>query len=425
MHAQIRFPNSSTSNEIRRALQRVFHQIRTASLATNTALLFANTLIGSILGVTFWVVATRFYTLSAVGLVSAIVAGSTLIATLSNLGFSAVIIRYLPVAGKHELHLCAVSSLVPGLLALVAAPVLSLFPVAQVVRDLNGPPVVAALIPMVLVVGMAVMFVQDAIFIARHQARLVLLRGIGSALARFVLLVPCASLDALGLLTVFTGGVVVSLVLGVSAWRTPRPADTIAPVAIKDMVAYAGTNYASGLLSQAPQMLYPILIAARVSHAAAGAFNFAWMASALLTALAPAAANALLAQLVRTPTESSHRIRNMIRAIVAVIAVLACLIFIALYPVAGLLLREGAGDMRAFLPLLLVSAVLFTVVRLKSMVLGLRSHLRMLLVFNGVVAFSAVVLPLLLLPHFGVLGLELGWFLSQLIGALLALFVKD
>jgi O-antigen/teichoic acid export membrane protein len=185
------------------------------------------------------------------------------------------------------------------------------------------------------------------------------------------------------------------------------------------MTAYGVTNYLSGLLAQTPQLLFPILIATQVSPTAAGAFNYAWLASTLLMTLPPSAANVLLAHLVSDPVSAPQRLRRTVWGIIVIITALAGLTYIAMQWVIPRLLPRGAPDTLLFLPLLLMGVVLFAIVRLHSMILAWRENLIELLILNGFVATLAIGLPLILLPRAGVLGLEAGWLLSQFLGALM------
>lgn len=426
MHADSGLQSRISGSGIRMLASRVGWRVRSAPLATNAAFLFANAIVGALLGVLFWTVTARFYNLAAIGLTSAVVSAATLIATFSNLGLSAVVVRYLPVAGETDFRLRIVATLIPGLIAPGAVVVLSLMPAGQtLITDLQHQDVATPSLFVVMAVAMAISFVQDSVFIARRQAGLVLLRGVAATIVRFALLAPLARFGELGLVGLFVAGAIVSVALGGSVWRREVGSIGACPASVRQMAAYGMTNYVSGLLAQAPPMLYPILIATQVSHAAAGAFNFAWMPAALLMTLPPSAANVLLAQLVCHPDKTSRQLQTTIRLIVAVTALMAFGIYICIVLIAPLWLPEGADDVRAFLPILLGGVVLFAVVRLHSMILSWRERLRALFVFNGVVAVVAIGLPIAALPRWGVIGLEAGWLLSQLVGVVGARVIRD
>ena len=237
-------------------------------------------------------------------------------------------------------------------------------------------------------------------------------------MVRFILLIPMAALGVFGLVTTFTAGAVISVALGASAWRKKLKPHASPLPPVRQMASYGATNYASGLLAQAPQLLFPILIATQVSHVAAGAFNFACLAAALLMTLPPSAANVLLAHLVGDPDRAERSVRRTLLGILVVVAVLAGLTYAAAWVLVPVVLPKGADEVLTFLPILLGGVVLFAIVRLQSMLFAWRGHLIELLMLNGFVATMAVGLPAVLLPRAGVLGLEFGWLLSQLMGVI-------
>jgi O-antigen/teichoic acid export membrane protein len=387
------------------------------SVATGAALLFANTLIGATLGVVFWTLAAHTYDLAAVGLASATIGSALLVATLTNLGLTAMVIRYLPVAGRAGVGLCRLALILPGLLALGIAPLLGFVPgLGGLIRALPATtPAIGTLLAL-LAAATVIGLVQDSIAVARGQAGAVLLRGVSAALVRLGLLWPAATWGATGLLAAYTAGALVALVLGLMVGRTPAGAATGPAPALRQMAGYSATSYLSGLCSQAPQLLYPVIIATQVSATAAGAFAYAWMAAALLMALPPVVANVVLADLVRTSGAAEARLRAATRTVTLLTAGLAAALGIAVWLVAPLVVPQGAEALRSDLPILLGSIVLYAVVRFQTMSFAYAEQFGRLLVLNATVAAAAVVLPLLLVAHWGVLGLEAGWLGSQALG---------
>lgn len=403
---------------------------RDARVAAGSMLLFANTLAGAVLGVLFWTMAARLFSVAEVGFNTAVVSTATLVATFANLGMGAVAVRYLPTAERRGRALCLVATTAPAAASALLVGVGMAFPYWPLASDLLAGGVWGVLLPAALAVSMSVMFVQDSIFIARRQAGYVLVRGVGAALARFALLLPFAGAGPYGLMGVFLGGTCVSVALGARAWgaqpgekageqahegRTPSPGE---------MARYGGSNYLAGLFAQAPQLLYPALIASQVSHSAAGAFSFAWMAGAMLLQLPPSAANVLMSQLVRDPGDAERRIGQVTRLVLAGMAALALLVGLGVALFATLFLPAAAGEITAYLPLLLGGTLPFAWIRMRSMSMSLRGELRKLTLLNGMVATFSVALPLALLPAYGVFGLEAGWAGGQLAGVALALLLS-
>lgn len=405
---------------------RLLAPVLRSHVATDSALLFANTLVVAALGVFFWTLAARLYSLPSVGFSAAVVSAATLVATFANLGLGAVVVRYLPVAGHRGRAISLWATGIPAVAAALIAVAGVAFPVWPLAADLLAGGPQGTLIPAVLAVLTAVMFVQDSIFIARRQARWVLVRGFASSLVRFALLVPLAGAGAYGLMGVYLGGVCVSVAIGAGAWSRPAQdtaaPDTIQP-SVREMAKYGSTNYLSGLFAQAPQLLYPVLIASQVSHLAAGAFSFSWMAAAMMLQLPASAANVLMSQLVRNPSVLDERAGRTTRWLLLAMVGLSLIMGVGLALFAGIFLPASAGEITAYLPLLMAGTLPFAWIRMRSMTLALSGDLRSLTLINGVVAVMAVALPLALLPAYGVLGLEVGWVASQTVGVLISVAI--
>ena len=91
-------------------------------LRKNALFLIANTAVLSILGFVFWMIATRVYSPSDVGLASATIAAIGLIAMFGMLGFDIALIRFLPNAKEPDkiintsLTITGIFSLILGLI---------------------------------------------------------------------------------------------------------------------------------------------------------------------------------------------------------------------------------------------------------------------------------------------------------------------
>lgn len=394
-----------------------FDRLRLPSVAANSAYLFANSIVTAVLGVAFWAIAARFYDLDAVGRTAAVVSSATLIAMVSNLGFGSLVIRFLPISGESEVRLSAIASLIPAILATSIAFVFYSLPMNRALIGSSPQIPFGILIPVSLTAAIAVSAVQDSIFIARQESIFVLIVHMGGTLLRLVVLSMFARAGAIGLVGSFSLGWLVTLALGAHAWKKKLSWAVETQPSLREMAKYGATNYATGLLNQAPQLTFPFLIATQVSTTAAGAFNYAWLGMGVIMALPPLAANAVLANLVSPKGTIQRHLRMTLFAIVAFIALLAALSYVAALIIIPIVLSKGSQEVLQLLPLLLGSMVFYAIVRLQSMLFAWRMQLQKLLILNFVVAVATMTLPVILLFRNGVLGLEAGWLLCQIIGA--------
>ena len=403
-----------------------FDWVKTSPVATGTAMLFANTVLIASLGLVFWMVAARYYSIASIGLASALFAFSALVSTCSNLGLNTVVVRYLPNAGGYSLRLSMIATLIPAVLAFLFSTVFLLTASGHLMlHDLSGNYLKASLVLVVMSAATSVILIQDGIFIARQQPWMVLLRGMAGIIVRFALLIPMAKAGAFGLVSIFTAEALTSLVLGFSSWLKLPNYDGAFDHTVKELTLFGITNYVSGIFTQAPQRLYTILIAILVSSSAAGIFDYAWKAVTLLLVLPPLAANVLMANLASNPSNRINRFRQATVYLLVVMSVLAVLLYIAGWLLLPIVLPEFGRQVLGLLPILLCSTVFFAFVRFQSMFLAFLGKLRKLLFLNGFVAIAAISLPLVLLSGLGVVGLEIGWLMSQVFGVCVVWILRE
>lgn len=390
---------------------RLYARTTSSRLAGGSAILFANALISAGAGAVFWTGAAWLYGIAAVGFTTAMVSVATLVASFTNLGLSAVVMRFLPILGARSTRLRIIALLIPPALAVLACLLLGMF------AGQHGS-LWPALV--VLAAATALTLIQDSIYVARNQPGLVLARGIAAAVIRLVLLLPATTWGTPGLVTTYTVGALVAVLAGASAFsRRGDPAGDGVDLPPRQLVAYSASSYAGALLSQVPPLIYPILIAVQVSHEGAGAFAFAWMVTALLMAMPQATASMLLAQLATRPERAEQEARATMRALVAACVALSALALLGIALLASLILPASAAAVKDLAPPLLASVPLYAVTRVHITVLLLQRRLQLLILLNGVIASAAVLLPIILLPRYGLNGVAVGWLVGQLLGALI------
>ena len=172
----------------RRALG-LLHRARADSLVRNSVLIMVTTVVNSLLGYVFWVVAARTYTAAAVGLVTALISAMSLTSMLSSLGTGQTLLQLLPrqrdpaqwwLVFMAALSVGIAGGLLGGILVVVGLPVIS--HQFAVVRDnlwLAGSFITA--------VAMWTVAQQlDLTFVAERRAGLMLVRNAFFAVIRFV-----------------------------------------------------------------------------------------------------------------------------------------------------------------------------------------------------------------------------------------------
>ncbi|HEY2054357.1 MAG TPA: hypothetical protein VGH14_10525, partial [Solirubrobacterales bacterium] len=235
-----------------------------------------------VLGVAFWALAARSYTAHVVGLSAAAVSAIALVSGVCSLGLSAVLVRYLPVAGPTGRPLIVRSYAVTIVLSLAVGAVVAL------TTPLWSPSLTflsGGLWPLAFAGATAAMTaftLEDSVLTGLHAAAWIPLENTLYAVAKLVLLVVVA-----GLLP-FAGPFV--------AWNVPLlPAIALVNYLIfrrlvprmpkegglerRQVISMAAGNYGGNLFGLLGNMYLPILVANRTSATEAAYFYVPWMIS--------------------------------------------------------------------------------------------------------------------------------------------------
>jgi len=365
-----------------------------------------------VLGVAFWALAARTYSAHVVGLMAAAVSAIALISGICSLGLSAVLVRYLPVAGPSGRPLVARSYALTILLSFLVAGA------AALTTDIWSPSLGFLgedLWPLAFALSTAAMTtftLQDSVLTGLHRASWIPLENTLYAAAKLVLLALLA-----GLLP-FAGLFV--------AWNLPLlPAVVVVNYLIfrrlipqmskeggldrRKVIAMAAGNYGGNLLGLLGNMYLPILVANRTSAAEAAYFYVPWMISLtvelvalnMMTSLTVEAALDMprLRQLSRQALKQSMRLVVPVAALTALLAPLGLLVF-------G---REYADEGTTLLRLLALGAIPNVIAALGAGVARIEHRGWIVTAIQGFQLVFVVALSAVLLPSVGITAIGIAW----------------
>jgi O-antigen/teichoic acid export membrane protein len=365
-----------------------------------------------LLGVAFWALAARSYSAHVVGLSATAVSAMALVSGICSLGLSAVLVRYLPVAGPSGRPLIVrsyaltivLSFLVGGLVALTTdiwAPSLGFlgedfWPLAFACST----------------AAMTTFTLEDSVLTGLHAAAWVPLENTLYALAKLVLLAVLA-----GLLP-FAGPFV--------AWNLPLlPAIVLVNYLIfrrlipkmsssggldrRKVIAMAAGNYGGNLFGLLGNMYLPILVANQTSATEAAYFYVPWMISIsvelvalnMMTSLTVEAALDLprLRQLSRRALKQSLRLVVPVAALTVILAPIGLLVFGS----------EYADEGTTLLRLLALGAIPNAIVALGAGVARIEHRGWIVTAIQGFQFVFVVALSATLLPGTGIAAVGIAW----------------
>ena len=365
-----------------------------------------------VLGVAFWALAARAYDADVVGVSAAAVSAIALVSGVCSLGLSAVLVRYLPVAGRHTRPLIVRSYALTVLLSLLVGGAVALS------SDVWSPSLGflnEGLWPLAFALSTAAMTtftLQDSALTGLQAAGWIPLENTLYAVAKLVLLIAVA-----GLLP-FAGPFV--------AWNAPLlPAIALVSYLIfrrllprmpregglerRQVIAMAAGNYGGNLFGLLGNMYLPILVANQTSATEAAYFYVPWMISItvelvalnMMTSLTVEAALDMprLRALSRRALRQSMRLVLPVALLTALLAPIGLLIF-------G---QEYADEGTTLLRLLAIGAIPNVVVALGAGVARIEHRGWIVSAIQGFQLVFVVALSAALLPSQGIEAVGLVW----------------
>jgi O-antigen/teichoic acid export membrane protein len=394
-------------------------------LYANAYYLMANTLLLSLSGFLFWAIAARLYSTSNVGIGSALIAASTLLAAISGLGLGTGLIRFLPNT-KHPWPMVATCVLI----TLVVSTVIGLVFVSGVrlwspdLAFVSQRPLLAVGF-VVFTAGTTLSALLDNLFIAQRRAGFTVVKNLFIGFGRIPLVVWLAlSAGAFGIFGSI--GLVTIPTVGLALWwvrhRIGNPSGSPRHVrreVVATLMPFSLANYVAGLVYSAPAMLLPLIVLNQLGPEANASFYISWMLGGLLCVIPSGISQSLFAE----GSHFEHSLRSD-----AIGAVRTSLLLLLPLELAALLLADrllllfgvayaeaGATLLRilvlAALPIL-VNTTYFTVKRIDK-------QMAPIVALSALIAVGTLGLSLLWMPHLGLESAGVGWLVSQTLAAML------
>lgn len=386
--------------------------------------LIIGTGVTSLLGVAFWALAARSYSAHEVGQNAAAISAMMLVSGICSLGLSAVLVRYLPIAGT------ATKPLVVRSYALTAALSLAFGALVAATSDVWSPTLdflqePGWLVGFALATAATTIFtLQDSVLTGLREARWIPLENSLYALAKLALLVGLAALlPTAGPFVAWNAPLLPAILLiNYLIFRRLIPRDrSVGALDRRQVIRMAAGNYGGNLFALVGNMYLPILVANQIGAAEAAYFFIPWMICISLqlvtlnvtTSLTVEAALDMprLRRLSRQALAHSMRLVVPLAALTALVAPLALMIFGQAYA------DSGASLLR----LLALGVIPNVIVALGIGVARIEHKGHVVVAIQGVQFAFLLGLSALLLPDIGVVAVGWTWAGSQVLLALVLL----
>lgn len=317
-------------------------------LYTNVYALTLNTVVSSLLGIGYWVLAARLYSPQELGAGAAIVSTMMFLSTLAQLNLNGALARFLPASGRRGGALigyaygasCAVALLLGSGFLLVAPAV------SDRVGMLSAEP----LLGLAFVVGVAawgIFTLQDSVLTALRGAVWVPVENAAFGVAKIVLLVALASaVPHLGVFLSWTIPVfIVLLPVNLLVFRRLLPplhrrVQVAALPARRMLVRFITLDYVGYLFLQAGTNALPVLVTGVLGAGANAVFYIGWLLGSSLELVAYHFGTSLTVESAANVSRLSRYARDVLRRGLLLLGVGSLILFVC----APLLLAPFGGE---------------------------------------------------------------------------------
>lgn len=399
-----------------------------STLYNNAFYLMLNHITNSILGFIFWNIMARYFSPEQVGIGSALVAASGLLAILANMGLGACLIRFIPDSGENAGNLINNSFTLVGLVA-----VLSTFGFLVNIKYLSpelsfiNENLFLSIMFLIFTISTSLSTLTDNSLVAGRAAIYIFFKNIIISMIKLPLpIFVFASLNGFG---IFAGSGAAFLIGTILAWLLflPRiyikyfPRLVLEKKIIQDMLPYSFANYISNLLTFAPQYIFPLMVLNVLGAKESAYLWIAWMMAMVLAIIPSGVAQALFAEGAHNQCTLSNNGRRALK--------LSLLFSIpavgAMFLMGRWLLHffgPGYADYGTVVARYLSLAIIPQCINIIYITINqVKKRLFLIVIQTGAIAFISLGLGWLLLNRIGLPGVGLAYILAHLIVAMVVI----
>jgi O-antigen/teichoic acid export membrane protein len=395
-------------------------------LFKNSYFLIATTVIGSILGFIFWVIAARFYTPHDVGLATAVISAANLLVEFSLLGFNFGITRFLPNEKNKQgmINSClTITSLFSIVLTVIFILGISMWSPALAFIYEN---MLFLLIFGIFVFSAALIRLQQTTFVALQSAELSFILNITLSLLKLIFVLLLVAFGVFSIILSWVIAACIALIVSTFLLIPMRvhsylPIPTIKKKMLKDMFPISFGNYIAENVAVIPNSILPLMIINVLTPEMNAYFFMALAISNILIMVPVAVNNSLFVEGSYAPDKFRN---NVIKALKFTFLLIIPMVFgIFIFGDKLMLLFGKTYSENAFyvLCILVLSIVPFTINKLYMTIKNVQLNVKPIIYLNVLISILTVVISYLLMVKIGLVGVAIGYTLAQGIGAVVVL----
>jgi len=388
------------------------------------------TIMNSVLGFIFWIIAARLYSSEVVGLGSAIISAFRLLALFAELGLGTSLVRYLPAAGKNGNDMINTCFTLSGSTAFIVSLVFlfglslwspALLPVSQH--------------PLYFVAFMFFTFstvlqpLALTVLLARLQTRSIFIVNVAAGILAIVL-AGIFSIFTDGPLGLFSAmGLAIGITLVLCVFRLiPRVQNGYFPLPglnlkiLGEVGNYSAANFVSKGFLLMTNFILPLIVVNTLSAEMNAYFYIPWSVGVVLQFIPAAVSNSLFAEASNDEITLQANINKSMKLVV-LLALPAALTIIA---ISGFLLslfgREYSENGTSLLRVLALSIIPWGIIYIYIGIARVKKNIRGLLIIPVCASGLSLGLSYVLMTRMGLVGIGLGYLAGLSVVALPVLF---
>jgi O-antigen/teichoic acid export membrane protein len=425
-------PNSNTRSS-ERLVASLRNHLRVPLYLNGYALVF-NSGATSLIGVAYWWLAARLYSIESVGRSSATIAVLMFLSGLSGLNMESILIRFVPGTGRAGIQLIAIvyltCSIVAALISLVFLIGVDFW--APGLDFLRASPAIMVVFIFAVITG-CLFALQDGAITSLRQARWVVVKNTLFALIKLALLVLLAYLLPIyGILVSWVAPVIfLTPIINTLIFQRLVPAhsrsnfDPLKRITLKQIVKSGVSNYLGFMFYQAYMMIPPIIVLGQQGAEASAHFYLPWL---LYTSLRLLSVNMTTSLIVEGSIERAKLKEYSWQTLLKTAQLLipaAFFLFVAAPFLLSAFGNEYAKEGTALLRWLVISTLPHLLVSLYLSVSWLQNRFYRIAAVQGAFALLSLSFSFVLLKSYKIAGVGIAWAISQTVLALVILLCQS
>ena len=397
------------------------------SLYRNSIYLMMNTLIMCGFGFIFWMVASRLYLASDIGLATAIISVMGLIVGLSVLGLNVGLIRYLP-GSKNKNKKINTSFTLVALSTIVVTCIFIMFSrfIVSKLMFIHDN-IFMAFIFMAFMIVASLNILMESIFIALRNTKYVLIKNSLFSILKIFGLFFVVWLWAFGIFSSWMVSLLVGFLITLFVLIRKygyRPKFAFYDSILKQIGKYSFGNYVAGFIGGLPLLILPILVLNKLGSEFTAYYYMSMMIASLLFIVPQATAQSLFAEGSYSEKKLKEQVKKAVK-IISLILIPGILIVVFFGQYVLILFgaeyaREGVG----FLRIIAVSGVFVGVNGIFRSLLKVRKRVKTL-IYTGILTTLIIIGLSYIFIGSGLIGIALAWIIGQIsMGVVYLLFYR-